>query len=346
MAVQETTTQTILPAWYTQYAQNLTGKAMAAAEEPYQAYNLPRIAGFTPEQEQAYAMAPEKAASYQPYLSSAGTLATAGGAGSSAGIAQPYLQAGTTSFTAPGVSSQYMSPYIQNVVSGIGQAAARNLSENLLPAVNRTFVGGGTFGGSRSADFTARAVRDANAAALSQQAQALQQGYTQAADLYGQEAGRQITAGTEAGKLASTDYDRMVAAAKGLGALGETAQNLGLKEAQTLEGIGAQRQALGQKSADLAYQDFVAQREYPWTQLQKMSSVAGTPSGTGSTTVTQTPAPSTTSQVLGNLAGIAGILGESGAFKSGGWLGLKDGGEAKKKKAKAKAGLGWLKDKR
>lgn len=307
MAVQQTTTQTILPAWYTQYAQNLTGKAMAASEEPYQRYNLPRIAGFSPEQEQAFAMAPGAAASYKPYLSTAGQLAT---------------QAGTGSFTAPGVAQQYMNPYIQQVVAGIGDTAARNLREKILPEVNRTFVGGGTFGGSRSAEFTNRAIRDANASALSQQVQALQQGYGQAADIYGSEMGRSLES------------------ARGLGALGQSAQQMGLQEAATLEGIGAQRQGLGQKSADLAYQDFVAQRDYPWTQLERMSRVAGTPSGTGSTTVTQAPGPSGWAQAGGALASIAGILGSAGVFKDGGEV------EPKKSKKKPKAGLGWLKDKK
>ena len=54
MAVQQTTTQTILPEWYTQYAQNVLGRAYAATSEPYQEYKAPRIAGFAPEQERAF----------------------------------------------------------------------------------------------------------------------------------------------------------------------------------------------------------------------------------------------------------------------------------------------------
>lgn len=337
MAVQQTTTQTILPEWYTQYARNLTGKAMSAADEPYQAYNLPRIAGFAPEQEQAFAMAPTAAASYKPYLENAGVLATAGGTGSALGAASPYLARGAGSFTDPGVAGRYMNPYIQQVVAGIGDVAARNLREKILPEVNRTFVGGGTFGGSRSAEFTNRAIRDAGSAALAQQVQALQQGYTQAADIYGQEAGRSLTAGQQAGALAGDDYTRMIEGARGLGALGQSAQQMGLQEAETLQGIGAQRQGLAQKSADLAYQDFTAQRDYPWTQLERMSRVAGTPSATGSTTVERAPGPSSASQIGGALASIAGILGSAGVFK--------DGGEIEKKK-KSKRGLGWLKDKK
>lgn len=444
MAVQQTTTQTILPEWYTQYAQGLTSRAMAASEEPYQAYSLPRIAGFSPEQEQAFGMAPTAAAAYKPYLGAAGELASAGGAGSSYGVAQPYLgeagalarsgatgsslgvaqpylgaagQFATTggmgsslqaaspflargagSFTDPGVAGRYMSPYIDSVVSGIGDIAARNLREKILPAVNRTFVGGGTFGGSRSADFTQRAIRDAQSAALAQQTDAMRQGYKEAADLYGTEAGRALTAagqvgtmagtdygrmldassrlgalgestgqlagtdyarmlsgaqnlssmGATAGQLAGTDYSRMLDAAARMGILGESAQTSGLKEAATMESIGAQRQGLAQKSADMSYQDFLAQRDYPFTQLQKLTSVAGTPSAQGTTTVQQAPGPSGTSQLIGGLAGAAGLLGATGAFGSGGWLSglFAEGGEVKKQVPPMKSGLGWLKDKK
>ena len=347
MAVQQTTTQTILPEWYTQYAQGLTSRAMAASEEPYQAYSLPRIAGFAPEQEQAFAMAPTAAAAYKPYLGAAGELATIGGTGSAYGVAQPYLARGADSFTDPGVARQYMSPYIENVVSGIGDIAARNLREKILPAVNRTFIGGGTFGGSRSADFTQRAIRDAQSAALSQQVDAMRQGYKEASDLYGAEASRALTAAGQAGQLSGTDYNRMLDAAARMGILGESAQTSGLKEAATLESIGQQRQALGQKSADLSYQDFLAQRDYPFTQLQKLTSVAGTPSAQGTTTVQQAPGPSGTSQLLGGLAGAAGLLGATGAFGKSGWLSglFAEGGEVKKQVPPMKSGLGWLKDK-
>jgi hypothetical protein len=283
--------------------------------------------------------------------------------GSSLGVASPYITRGAGSFTDPGVAGRYMSPYIQNVVSGIGDIAARNLREKILPEVNRTFIGGGTFGGSRSAEFNQRAIRDAQAAALSQQVEAMRQGYKEAADLYGTEASRALTAGQQigalagqdytrlldasrnlasigqtAGQLGGTDYQRMLDAAQRMGILGESAQAAGLKEAGTLEAIGAQRQALGQKSADLAYQDFLEQREYPFTQLQKLTGIAGTPSASGSSTVQTAPAPSKTGQILGGLTGAVGLLGAAGVFK--------DGGPVEKKVPPMKSGLGWLKDKK
>jgi hypothetical protein len=315
MAVQQTTTQTILPEWYTQYAQNVLGKAYAATAEPYQKYvtkdaagnevPIARIAGFQPEQEQAFAGYKSSMGEYKPYI----------------GQSQQVLGAGTGSFTAPGVAQQYMNPYIQNVVSGIGAMAGRNLTENILPAVNRTFIGGGTFGGSRSAEFTQRAIRDAQAAALEKQVGALTEGYDKAASLYGAEAARRL----EAAPLYAS--------------LGEQAQTQRIKELAGLEEIGLQRQGLAQSSADLAYEDFQRQRDYPLYQAQQLANIGGQPSAQGTgTTVSTAPGQSKTAQILGGIATGVGILDKAGAFSK--IFGKKDGGHIARSEQR---GLGWLK---
>jgi hypothetical protein len=317
MAVQQTTTQTILPEWYTQYAQNVLAKAYGATNEPYQKYvtkdaagnevPIARVAGFQPEQEQAFSQYKSSMGAYQPYIN-ASTAA---------------LGAGTQSFTTPGVAQRYMNPYLQNVVSGIGAMAGRNLQENILPAVNRTFIGGGTFGGSRRAEFTQLAIRDAQAAALEKQVGALSEGYKAATDLYGAEAGRAL----EAAPL--------------LANLGEQQQTQRMQDLAGLEAIGGKRQELAQKSANLAYEDFERQRDYDYTQAQRLANIGGAPSATGSGTRIETaPGQSGTSQALGTLGTIVGILGKTGAFGSGGskgWL-FKNGGRVEHR------GLGWLKD--
>lgn len=320
MAVQQVTTQTVLPEWYTQYAQNVLGKAYAATSEPYQKYvtkdaagnevPIARIAGFQPEQEQAFQGYKAAIGSYQPYLTSA----------------QTAVNRGLQSFTTPGVAQQYMNPYIESVVSGIGSMAGRNLYENILPQVNKTFIGGGTFGGSRSAEFTQRAIRDAQAAALNAQVNALQEGYKTAADLYGTESARALTG------------------AQQYASLGEQQQAQREAELAKLEAVGGKRQALAQTSADLAYQDFLAQRDYPYTQVQRLAAIGGAPSASGAGTETKTaPGPSALSQIVGAAGGIAGVLGSLGVFKDGGEVEgpVKDG---KRNLKHPMHGLGWLKD--
>jgi hypothetical protein len=318
MALNTTQVETVLPEWYTQYAKDILSKATAATAQPYTPYAAPRIAGFQPEQEQAFSAYKQNMGSYQPYLSAAAQ----------------GLQRGTGSFTAPGVSSQYMNPYTQSVVSGIGSAAARNLTENILPQLNRTFVGGGTFGGSRSQEFMNRAVRDTQAAALAEQNKALNTGYESAQGQYNAEANRNVTA------------------APYMASLGTQMQEQQNKDLAGLEQIGSARQGLAQQSADLAYQDFLNQQNYPYSQVQKLAAIGGAPSAGGSGTQSTTaPGPSTLGQIAGGLGTAAGIIGATGGFGSGGWLTSlfkAEGGEIDIKKAKkakkAKAGLGWLKD--
>lgn len=310
MATQTTQTQTILPEWYNQYAQNVLGRAYTATSEPYKGYAAPRIAGFQPEQEEAFGAFRSSMGSYQPYINAA----------------TQALGRGTTSFTAPGVAQQYMNPYIQNVVAGIGATAGRNLYENILPAVNRTFIGGGTFGGSRSAEFTQRAIRDAQAAALSKQVEALSEGYKTAADLYGTEATRAMEAAPRFAQLGSQEQEQRLSEIKGL------------------QEIGAMRQGLAQRSADLAYADFERQRDYPYEQVRRFAAIGGQPSPSGAgTRISEEPGPSSTAQILGILAAGAGIGSKLGFWKDGGEVEspVKDG---KRNLKSPMHGLGWLKD--
>jgi hypothetical protein len=315
MATQTTQTQTILPEWYTQYAKDLLGRASAATSQPYQQYEAARIAGFQPEQEQAFDLFQQGMGSYQPYVNAA----------------TEAVNRGTGSFTDPGVAGRYMNPYIQNVISGIGSTAARNLSENILPQINRTFVGGGTFGGSRSAEFTQRAIRDTQAQALAKQTEAMADAYKSGADLYGTEASRALTGAQQYSQL------------------GETEQEQRLRELTGLESIGAKRQELGQKSADLAYEDFQRQRDFPLTQVQQFAGIGGVPSPSGSGTAIRTePGTSGLGSILGTAATVAGTIGALGGF---GKKGFKDGGEIERPVKNGKRnikhpmhGLGWLKD--
>jgi len=140
-----------------------------------------------------------------PYLKAAA-------GGSSLSAADPYLKGGTDSFT--NNAEKYMNPYNEAVTNRIGEMAGRNLRENILPGINRTFIGGGSFGGKRSAEFTARAVRDATEAATAEQNKALQAGYGQAADIYGAEAERKLKAGQQAGNLSEADFARQLSVGK------------------------------------------------------------------------------------------------------------------------------------
>ena len=330
MAKKSTTTETEtavteLPAWAQQYYSQVLGRGLSGLDQPYQAYQGPRIAQFAGEETQAFDLAKAGIGGFQPYLSQAGeyigesvapgagglsaaqnyfntaaneramssvapylgagvsdknvtssmpyfqkagsmsalgsanpyltagtseramTLASpyleSAASGSALGAANPYLQAGVGSF--PSQAGAYMNPYNEAVTNRIGELAGRNLRENILPGVNRTFIGGGTFGGSRSAEFTARAIRDAQEAALSEQSRALQAGYGQAADIYGADAARQIQAAQQAGNLSEADLQRQLSTGK--------------TYADIASGLASQQLQAGQTAGSLTSADIQSQ---------------------------------------------------------------------------------------
>lgn len=302
MATTETITETKLPQWLVDaYTKGITmaGNSVGGGYQKYTAG--PRIADFSPQQKQAYGMVSQNVGSYKPYTTAAGN----------------YIAGGTQSFTTPGVAQQYMNPYTQNVVAGIGSAAGRNLYENILPQVNRTFVGGGTFGGSRSAEFMARAIRDANAAALSEQNKALSEGYEKGMGQFNTEASRYLTAAQQAQ------------------ALGQGVQSMAGVDAAALEAAGRQQEAKDQASLDLLRSDWEAQRDYGYNEAAKYLNLIGRPSASGAGTEIQTaPGPNKTASTIGTIAGAVGTIADI--------FGKKDGGPIKK--AVPKMGIGWLKD--
>lgn len=103
-ASQTTFTQGILPAWYTNYAQDILANQQAVANRPYTAYDAPRIAGFNDVQDIGHAATLGAAGSYAPVLNAA-IGATAGTLGQSvAGNINPLLADATRDQTAGALS--------------------------------------------------------------------------------------------------------------------------------------------------------------------------------------------------------------------------------------------------
>ena len=114
-AVTDMTTQTALPDWYTNYAMQVLSNQTAASQVPYQTYQAPRTAGFTPAQQQAFGMTGTAATAAQPGLAAAANTAGQAAGMSAVGAAQPYVNQGLN--TATGA-----------VNSGGGLAAAQPIS--------------------------------------------------------------------------------------------------------------------------------------------------------------------------------------------------------------------------
>lgn len=281
-----------LPVALQQIYQQGWGTAAQQMGTPYTTYQNPRIADIAPLQRQAMGTVGGLTQALTPLYQKAGAALEA----------TPL--ASTGKWTDPGVAGSYMSPYTSNVVDRLATLGNRNLTENIIPNINSTFVGGGQFGSTRNADFMNRAIRDTQEGILGQQAQALESGYGTAGNLYGSDAVRALDA-------QRTNQTVTQNAATGFGNLaGGMATTLGGVASQQA-GLGALQQGLNQQNLDLAYQDFMRQQGYPMTNLQSAMSVvnptAANTAGSGTANQYTMPQTSTANKWIGGLSALADL---------------------------------------
>lgn len=191
------------------------------------------------------------------------------------GTADPYYQAaggmaglsGMT--TAPQVVSQYMSPYMREVIDptrrALEQQQGMQLAQQQAEAIK-----GGAFGGER-AGLQRAALRGQQQLGLGQALAPLYQaGYGQA--LQG----------------AQTDLSRQLQAAQVMGGLGTGAQTAGLQGAQALLGAGTLGQQTQQAGLQALFNQYMLQQQYPFMASQFLTqAAAGLGPGYGGTTTGQ-----------------------------------------------------------
>jgi hypothetical protein len=279
-----------VPSWLSDYTQGLIARANTVAAEPYQAYQGPRVAGFSPLQTQAQNMAQTNAGNWSPYTDAAksGYQGVLGGPGALS-QASPYLQAGTGSYTDQ--VEKYMNPYVENVIDRSTDLAQRKLQEQLMPAINQNFIRSGSYGSAGQQRAVGQALRDVTGEIQSQSRAALSDAYNQGAQLQGTEAQRQLQAGQMAGSLYGQDMSNRLQASQGIGGLGQMIQSLSGTDAAALAAAGADQQGQTQRNLDVAYGDFVNQRNFPLERVQWMSGIINGLPNMGGTTQTQNTGP-------------------------------------------------------
>lgn len=220
--------------------------------------------------------------------------------------AQDAVSGNAQSWADPGTVSRYMSPYTSQVVDNIARLGARNWEDTIMPGVNASMIGSGQFGSTRNADILTRAGVNAANDITGQQSTALQAGYNSGAGIFANDANRaqgqqqlQSNAALSGGNLMqgalSGDANRIQSqgqlqantalsgagaatnalntGADTLGALGRSYQSLANTDAQSLLNVGNQEQQLQQGALTTAYENAMAARQDPWTQLSNAGSV-------------------------------------------------------------------------
>lgn len=276
-----TETNTVnVPAWLDEKNKALISRVDSLSQNPYVAYEGDRVAGFTPDQLNAFNL-----------VRAGQGDAASRGAVANQGILDLFKRAqGPTSEDIQGL----MNPYLEQVLGLTKRQEAESQSDAMARLKQESALAG-AFGGSRFAieksqqedqnqrrlsdiDYTGRF--DAYNNALNQ--------FNQGSNVMSEAIGRSID-------VSNNDPQ--------------------MKYAQALLGIGGQQQAQDQSNIDVNYQDFLTEQQYPYQQAQWAQSFLQpyTETYKGSTR-------STTSKesggALGQIAGLATTLGA--AYMTGG----------------------------
>jgi len=234
-----TTTQqqaTAAPSWYTDYLQNIAQQGAQAAQNA-------QFIGIQPMQQQAYNLAQSNVGNYQPTLNQAtGALGSSINATSPLSAAQPYLSSAAN--PTYNTVNQYMNPYVNDVVSQIGNLAEQNVMNNVAPQTTAGLVGTGQFGSQRGAQALASNLGQYGQQTTALQANALNTGYQNAMTEAQAQAVLQGQLGQTAGSLASQGQQNLANAAQIGGQLATTTQNLGLGDVNALDTLGTQQQQI------------------------------------------------------------------------------------------------------
>jgi hypothetical protein len=305
-ATNQNVTQTNIPKYLQPYMERLAERAEKSSNEAYIPYQGERVAGASPDMMTAYSGARNLESSYLPSFNQASqsyidSLNQANKAVSSydPNAVQTWNEASR---------EQYMSPYIQDVISRAQAANQRNFAESQAGR-STAAAKSGAFGGSRAAIADEVARRNYDQQFMDTTSQLLNQGYTNAqaqfeADRRARENARQF--GAELG-LKGAGFG--LQAGQQMQQLGSEAFRLGGAQAELLNKFGAQQAAERQKRLDQAYEDFINQRDYNRQNVSFLSSILrGMPVPTQSNVVSYSQSPNQLSQILGTGLGAYGAL--------------------------------------
>lgn len=285
MAAKPVTTaavsQTVLPDWYTNYAQDILANQEAVSSRPYVTYEGQRIADPAADTLASYDATRGASGAYQPALT-LGTLATADTLGQkSLSVAEPYRQAalsidpsgaaegaltsalqtaqGATGSVGMGYAkpyldmaagnatdpNAYLNPYIEHVINRYGELGARTLREQLVPGVLSKYVSAGQlgFGPSHGSGTPSGMYTDTARALRDVQEGVAQQQMSALADAYKQSQEAMLTDLNRYGQLGAT-----------AGSIGGQEQANSVAAANVAANVGQAQGALAQQQAELKAQ--------------------------------------------------------------------------------------------
>jgi hypothetical protein len=310
---QQSISQTQLPPWVNQAAQQNYALAQNIANRPLTQYSGQQVADIGPQTQQAWNLA-----------------ATSGGAGAdqfNASQAAMLTAAGTpaTQVTPQQLSQAnlqpYMNPFTQQVINSTNALAQQQLGQQ-QSGIQGQAAAANAYGGSRQGVQQGVAQAQGALGMANTNAQLQSQNFTQAQAAATGDITRDLTAQQSNQQANQANINSMIQAGQGLGALGEDAQTNQRQQFLELSTAGAQQQAQAQNQIQANMNQFNQAQAYPGQQLGVLQSALGmTPYGSttmGSSTGQQqtTTTPSLMSDVTGGLQSLGGLFGAGGPFAS------------------------------
>ena len=258
----QTVVQTNLPEYVQPYFERLLDRTEGESKQQYQPYTGQRLQKGGADVTDAQQMGRNIAGSGIQGLPQAQAATMAGLGRSLQGMG---YQAGQFDNAA---AQQYMDPYMQQVVDVQKNQAIREAQrQNAGRAADA--VQAGAFGGSRQAIQQGLASEALSRQLGEIQASGQQQAFSQAQNQFE----RDRTARADAERLGIGAAESASGQAAQMAQLGQMARDGDIQAASMLEKIGRDIQAEEQAGLDIAYEDFVRQRDYPREQLQFYSSI-------------------------------------------------------------------------
>ena len=312
-----TVTQTNLPEYVEPFFTRLLERTEAESNVPYVPFEQQRLAEFGPDTLAGFQGIRDIAGGPTPAEFGTASGALSGVAGQ-APLEQQAQFGAVGSYTDPGVSGQYISPYVQNVLDVQKARLNERFGEQRLGREAEA-VGQGAFTNVRRDVQEQIAQRELNRQQNELEAQGLAQAYESGANIFNLERqaalqNRALNTEIFAGNIGrGLEQDRSrIQAAEQLRAQGLAGDELGFGRAKSLAGVGGAFDEFAQQGLDIGYTDFINQRDFPRQQLNYYSGILrGVPITPGQESTTYQAPPSQLSQLLG--LGVGG-LGLAKAF--------------------------------
>ena len=261
---------TTLPEYFAPYAEAMAGRAQMESLGGYTPYSGQRLAGFTPEEQ----VAMSRTAAYGaggPSLQE--QYATTGYADEGKrvnplgmGIAEGFVPGEFTS----DIASKYMSPYTQNVVDVQKREAARDAKmqlEHLQSRAAQSQAYGGYRHGQQESNLSRQLAQQLGDIQVRGQAAGYEDAYTRfLADRQARLSKAEL--GLQGLGADQKSRDLRQQALQGMTGLSKQATESQQQRLAALQGAGMARRGMEQEQMDIAYGDFLRQKDFPKSQIE------------------------------------------------------------------------------